>query len=345
MRLRVLLLAVALVAGTACGGGGDDTVDLGLRKVTLDLSFKAKGGAPPSLTQIIGAQEPYAPSSQALGNELGPIGPFSGINLATACPVAPLGLVPEVPVQGTVTKPPEPGTYLSHVKGTYDLSGPVSLKGDFFPVGAMEIANVTDVDSTDPITGPFRTISYDVIERNILSSTTTHYESITRDITRTEVRNAPHQVASELVMISTKTTAAGSTTTFTPNPPITVMQYGGEGSEWTSAGIDQDTNTAMVVQGTITARESVDVCGKMIDTFRIESVERIANPVTGYVSETNAATGNVYSVATQFGGLMVRKVVDTTSTFNVSGGGAKLVVKSTSTLDSVTPYAKPKPAA
>jgi hypothetical protein len=248
-------------------------------------------------------------------------------------------------VQGTVTQPPALGTYLSHVKGTYDLTGPVSLKGEFFPVGAMEIANVTDVDSTDPVTGAMRTIAYDVIERNILSSTTTHYESITRDISRTDVRNAPHQVASELVMVSTKTTAAGSTSTFTPNPPITVMQYGGEGAEWTSAGIDQETNTAMVVDGTITARESVDVCGKMIDTYRIESVERVVNPVTGYVSETNAASGNVYNVATQFGGLMVRKIVDTTATFNVSGAGSKLVVKSTSTLDSVTPYAKPKSTA
>lgn len=337
----VVAVSLLLLSLTACGKH-DSTVDLGLKKVTLDLSFKAKNGATPTLTQVIAAQEPYAPSVQAIGNLVGPVVPPAGISLNAACPTAPVGLLPDVPVNGTVIKPPAAGTYLQHITGTYDLSGALTLKGNLLPFGAMEIANVTDHEGADQLGQEMRTIAYDVIERNVLSTTTTHYESITRDISRTDIKNSPQPVASELEMIWTKTTIGSETTTFTPTPPITVMQYGGEGAQWSSAGIDQDTGTAMVVQGNITKREAIDVCGKMVDTFRVESVERVVNPTSGYTSQTNAASGNVYNVATQFGGLMVRKIVDTTAMSNVGGGSETFVLKSTSTLNSTTPAVKPK---
>ena len=335
----VVAVGMLLLSLTACGKH-DSTVDLGLKKVTLDLSFKAKNGATPTLTQVISAQEPYAPAVQAIGDLVGPVVPPAGISF-NLCPTAPAGLLPEVPVNGTVIKGPVAGTYLQHISGNYKLTGPLNLAGNLLPFGAMQIANVTDHDGKDQLGQEMRTIAYDVIEANILSTTTTHYESITRDISRTDIKDSPQPVASELEMIWSKTVAGGQTSTFTPTPPITVMQYGGEGAQWNSAGIDQDTGTAMVVQGNITKREPIDVCGTMVDTFRVESVERVVNPGTGYTSQTNASTGNVYNVATQFGGLMVRKIIDTTTMLQVSGASETLVLKSTSTLNSTTPAMKP----
>lgn len=333
--LLVVLAALSFVL-PACAKH-DKTVDLGLRKVTLDLKFKGKGAAK-SLSQIVTAEAPYAPVSQALGNALGPVDRgLSGINLSSLCPKAPAGLLPEVPVDGVPLKKPEAGVYVTKVEGGFDIQGTVKLKSQFFPIGQVEIANVTDEKGKDSLGQAMRTIGYDVIERNVLSSTTTHYQSITRDIARTNFGSQPQPIASELELVWTKTTpTGGKTTEFHPTPPISLMQYGGEGAEWTSAGIDPDTNEAMVVSGTIAKREAIDVCGTMIDTFRVESNERVVDQQRQYESHTNVPT--VYNVATQFGGLVVRTVVD--STTQIVGGDASLDIKSTTTFTAIHPFAK-----
>ena len=190
--------------------------------------------------------------------------------------------------------------------------------------------------STSDNTGAVRTVTYDVIERTLLSTTTTRYQSVSREGGRA-LPTAPSALTSELDLLSAETKSGTTVQRFTPDEPVTMMQYNGEGSFWKSVGVDNSTGTTMVVQGTIAKREPVDVCGKLIDTYRVESTEHVTNPLTGYDSQTAANDPNVYNVATQFGGLMVQVHTSTTTTFVANGATATLVLNDVSTLDSIAP--------
>ena len=336
MRARfslVLLCAAALVV-PACGGHKGPP-QLGLRRLDLDLIFKdqSKAAPPPSIRQIMEAQQPLATAGPVFGalaarppssgpEPMAPLSPSPLGSAASACPAAKPGAVPAEPVTGIVGAPPAAGLYAQHNTGTYSLDR-LNLKGDFPPVTAMEITNVKDVTAPDITGQAARTITFDVVEHSLLSTTTTSYQS----------------TATELDLVSTSTVANGQTSTFTPTPVITMMQYSGEGSFWKSAGIDQATGTSMIVQGTVDKRESVDVCGTMIDTYRVVSSERVTNVGTGYDSQTDPNDPNVYNVATQFGGLMVRQHINTTTTFTVNGSLLTLALNYTSTVDSAHPRA------
>jgi hypothetical protein len=339
MRSRSFAVAALLAIALSACSSDKSTVDLGLKRITLDLAFKnpSKAVKPPTIAQVLVAQEPAAVATQLFG-ELSQRG--SAVlrpPLFTVCSTAAKGALPEVPVSGVPSGPPAPGIYTQHNSGTFDLSGPLALKGAFPPIGQMEVVAKGDTTTLDAAGGEVRTITYDVINRNLIATTTTRYQSIVRALARRIGPTSAGPISSELELVSIETKVGTDVTTFRPTPPITLMQYGGEAAQWVSAGTDQETGTAMVVTGIISRREPIDVCGKMIDTYRVESTERITNIVTGYTSMTAADDPNVYNVATQFGGLLVRQHTATTSTFTSAGLPATLVINNTSTVDSVTP--------
>lgn len=333
MRTRVaavLAVAVVLLAlATGACGRGQRQANLGIKRMTLDLTFKdqSKAAKPATIPQIIEAQQPVPAVVQVFGaidqaKKAPTPSPTIVATATSTCPTAPEGARPTVPVAGIVGRPPTAGIYPQHNRGTFTLDGALKLKGPFPPITSMEIANVKDVTTTDATGQATRTITYEVIERNPLSTTTTSYSSS----------------ATELDLVTTTTQSNTGTTTFTPTPSITIMQYGGEGSSWKSAGIDQQTGTAMVVQGTIEKREAVDVCGTMVDAYKVVSSEQVTNISTGYNSQTNANDPNVYDVATQFGGLMVHQHIDTDTTFVANGSQSTLTLIYDSTIDTTTPF-------
>lgn len=337
--LAVLAVVIAVVL-PGCAKHRSN-VDLGLRRVTLDLAFKDESKAPPksALTAILGLQEPVGGAQQLL-SQLGsgqitiktPTNPFA----AFACPSAPASAVPDEPVTGVVGKPPAIGTYNVRNQGTFALDGPLKLAGPYPPISSMKIVDISDDTANDETGSAVRTITFDVVETSALATTTTRYQSVTREIARA-LPTAPSALASELDLVSAETTSAGQTTTFHPTPPVTLMQYNGEGSSWTSAGMDQSTGTLMTVRGSIIRREPIDVCGKLIDTFRVESNEQVTNPLTQYSSQTATNDPTVYNIATQFGGLVVRKYVNAQTTVVAYGGVETLTIKNIATMMSVTP--------
>ena len=338
--LRFAALCVVIGVLPACSQH-QKTIDMGLKRITLDLAFKnAAKAAKPTITQFVQLQEPVGASGQLLGDLARPVITPS-VAPSPLCGVAPKGALPATPVAGVPGKPPASGLYLRHNKGTFDLDGGgIKLKGPFPIYDVMEIGNVTDVTTLDATGGRVRTITYDVIVRNLIATTTTTYQSVVRDVYRSAAGTSAGPLANELDLVKAETKTSTGTQTFHPTPPVTLMQYGGEGAVWKSAGTDEATGTTMVVQGTIAKREAVDVCGTPIDTFRVESTEQVTNPISGYSSQTKSDDPNVYNVATQFGGLVVQQHVDTTTTFAVASGTATLVIDNTSTVDSVTPKAK-----
>src|SRR6185436_4229224 len=83
-----------------------------------------------------------------------------------------------------------------------------------------------------------------------------------------------------LWLIKRETTVGGIKAAFTPTPPIRYIKLfvtEGTDSEVTHAGVDRATNTALTVQSKIVGRESVDVCGSVVDTFRVQIQENFVD--------------------------------------------------------------------
>src|SRR5947207_11948159 len=113
---------------------------------------------------------------------------------------------------------------------------------------------------------------------------------------------------------------------FNPKPAVTLMAFkNGQGTSWNSAGIDQDDGTSMVVQGSITKRTNVDLCGKVYDTYEVQSNEHLANLRTGLTSDTDPNDPNIYDVATQYGGVFLHQHVTTTTTFPTDSGTITII--------------------
>ena len=94
----------------------------------------------------------------------------------------------------------------------------------------------------------------------------------------------------------------------------------------------------MVVNGKIEKREVVDTCGELVDTYRITLSETMVNLATGETSGTPQDEPNVYNVATQYGGMIVREDVHYTQTTTTADGTpVVLEFDYVSTLDDIEP--------
>jgi hypothetical protein len=239
------------------------------------------------------------------------------------CAAAGPGVVPAAPVQTRITKAPAAGTYDRRVAGTFDVEGGViPLRG---PMPTQDTLAYRNVKATPD----FSEIDFDTVQPGLGGSSIT-----------TSYRLLPNQeldVVQRVVVMSD-----GSTQTFAPVPAVKIVALGtGVGDSWSSAGTDPVNGTSMVVQGKITRTEVVDLCGEVVDSYRVESTERIVNLKAAFRSNTSDAetpdgsTGkpNVYNVATALGGLFVR-----TEEHTITRAGAYTV-----TIDSTSTFRSPRP--
>jgi hypothetical protein len=256
-----------------------------------------------------GARAPFARDPSATG-----VVPRTFPSLEQLCPKADPGARPEQSATVAIDRRPKPGTYTYHNKGTFKLEGVVPLEGRYPPFSARTIL----------VRGPAadgERFRMDVVQHGAGDTGTTHTYAVTDD-------------ALELVRLRLKTTE--DDITFEPTPPVTLMGLGeGEGDTWTSVGVDAENGTSMVVEGSIEKRQSVDVCGKVYDTYRVSSDETIVNAFTGFRHETNEPT--VYNVATHLGGLFLREDVDTTTTIPTGQGPVIVHLDYVGTANSVEP--------
>lgn len=305
------LIGLAAIA-SACGGG-DTELQMGLKRVALDMAFEADDA---DVQRRVDGLPPVVQTEFALGPGntvvVRPAPPASLLPVVrTDCPTAAPGSVPAQPATVSITKPPLAGTYPTHNKGTLKVaSGPLIFEGPYPPHGRVEIANVTD--ETAPPIAPgqpaVRAIEFDHIVPVGNTTTTTRYR-----VTGTE-----------LLLVRRQVKTADAEFSFTPTPPVTMMTLDtGEGDFWASAGTDLVTGATMAVEGSILQRETVDVCGEMFDTYRVRSSERLilleeSQAFTQVTDDASVEGGqpNFYNVATHFGGLFVRTETHMTTTAN-----------------------------
>lgn len=330
---RTAALAIALLAALPGCIQHHDKVEIGLKRVSLDLAFKDLSKAKPPTVQQVLVSAPE-PATASLFNQLPPAQvqqqtPTFNFAPSTAavCATAPAGATPETPASVFITKTPGVGAYKQHNTGTFDLQGVLKLSGPYPPKSVEEIANVQTTPNKDFSGNPdgTNTITYDVVQKGLGNSSTTYsYKNTSKELDLTKF------------VIKTDQTSF----TFSPIPAVKIMDYKGEGATWTSGGIDPNTGTAMIVSGAITKRENVDVCGTVYETYRVESKEQITNisGSGGFNSKTDDNDPNVYDVATQMGGLFIRQHIHTTTTFSVNGAPFILNLNYTSVFDRATPF-------
>ena len=354
IRRAVLGVAAAAlcVALPACSLSHGPNFQIELRRVALDLAFKDESQvkapspqqvlAPQPVPAIAGLVTQITPTQVPVAGEPAP--PVLPHGPIVNCPTAPADAHPDAPATVFITDAPKPGTYLTHDTGTFTLGGAVSLTANYPPLSVFEVKNIQTSQASDPVNGPSNIITYDVVTHGVDGgTTTTTYRTVNMpsSVQGQVVQTATvgHEPQGELDLVKLVTVNAEGRTEFTPSPPVEMMAFkNGQGTSWTSAGIDQATGTSMVVQGSITQRKVVDVCGKVYDTYEVSSTEKITNLQTGLSSQTNPNDPNIYDYATQYGGIILHEHIDTQTTYPGSGGSAViLTVNYDQTLNSLTP--------
>jgi hypothetical protein len=328
-RLPVVLAVVAGLLATACGGG-DGRLEIGIRRVALDLAFSEEELAEPVPPERIIQMVPAPPEVQEpadLDQFRSPLpeAPAPPIEL---CPTAPPGAAPADPVTFAVDDPPVAGSYLRHNEGTIEVStgGALSFTLPFPFISRWDIPSIDEVEVPAPLGLGEPTVHNEWDVEKVLSPS---YSVVDR------FRLLPDKVQ----LVSRTTTNGEFTTEFVPDPPVDVYVFGVENTSWTSAGMDDEQGTAMLFQGRIDSREIVDVCGTAVDTYRVEVSETLVNLRTGETSGSAEGEPSIFNVATQFGGLVVREDVHVTQTTRDPGTGAAVVLEFdyVSTLSSIEP--------
>ena len=331
-RLRLALVLLAPLASAACAGGGKPPFQFGIQAVALNLAFAEPELAKPVAPNVIVRLFPAPP-----GLDAGNLGDFAsrgyrptyGLPPSTACPKAPDGSVPDDVVTFAVTAPPTAGTYQRHNLGTIGITGgafPITVP---FPGSTRwQVGAGAPITTTDPVGRSTTVTQYEV--RKVLSPT-----FIITD--RYEIRS------DRVVLVERMSHTDAGDTVFHPSPAIDFFVFGQEGDTWSSGGVDLERGTSMVVQGKIESREVVDVCGDVFDTFRVSSSETTVDLRTGDTSGTPQDNPNIYNVATQLGGLIVRENVHETFTTKDKASGTPIVITFDyiSTVDSVDPIGTP----
>lgn len=358
----VVALAGSLAA--ACGGGGEDPLSIGFRRIALDLAFKDAEKAPPVDPPTIVRQ--YVESDVQYTIEEVPPEPREPTVIRRVrvvprrqvreCPSAPEGQAPERVTFPVVKSEPKVGSYPRHNQGTMNIA--LATSNTEIPVPPLSTWSIPNVEvvrgqvavaprELDTLNPPDAVAANDTVfvdmpqfsvTRRLLPgySTTDTYRYTYTDETGGDF----------LYLVKRVTMARGTESVFEPSPPIRVMRLGVTEGSATDAGtvhggVDRATNVAMTIESQILSRELVDVCGEMVDTYRVRIKERVVNLNTGDVSGNEGDTANFWNIQIDNGLLLVREEVNSTvrTTTEIAGAPVPVVITYdyTSTLDGLEP--------
>ena len=374
---RRRLAALALVAAsTAACANEPSSLEIGLRRVALDLAFRDADKAQPVppqeiITRMLPAEiatkfagtdfeveEPDAPRPRRVVRSLPPPA-FK----APPCPTAPETATPDRQAFVVIKDPPKSGTYLRRNVGELEISvATFGVKVPYPPSTAWDIPRVVagaaptavndgDVAAVGGVPEAAKAnatvappnFEFDIVRRSLpgFSTTDTYF------YTYTGASGGDYLYLKKRV-----TVADGAVSEFNPTPPIRVVRLGvspgGDGttsSESNHAGIDRATNVAMTIQSDVIGREEVDVCGELLDTYVVRFQERVVDlsKEPPDVSGNDPEKYNFWNIQFDNGLLLVRESVDTVIRTSVQGPTTPAPVpveiraKYTSTLSSPEP--------
>ena len=312
-RIMLLVLAVGLVSGCSTD---EASLELGIKRVALSLAFADEEKAEPVAPRFVYQLVPAPPALVAASPDVVPTDlPSFELPAFVSCPKAPEGGAPEQAVLRVATRSPAGGMYPRRNTGTVHIEGgviPIDLP--YPPFSIWEHSEPTPVVIPGDPTGAVPPTEGDEY---------TVKKSLTPDFFVVETfRRTPN----EIQLLKRETSANGTTTVFTPSPPITYYLFGVENDEWRSAAMDTETSTAMMLTGKILKREVVDVCGTLVDTYQAQITEELVNLDTGEVSGSDPAVPSLLSVAPHLGGIIVKEDIHSTTRTRDPESGAPISI-------------------
>ena len=373
-RIVALVLAGGALAG-ACGGN-EDPLEIGFRRIALDLAFKDAAKAPPVepqqvVRQFIEPETTFTISEQVV--DTGPREPTVRRVVRTvprreqrSCPTAPEGAAYDTPAFAVVKDPPKVGSYARHNEGKLNIA--LATSSFDLPVPAL---STWQINRSEFVNGSVLVADQDVETLapppQLRDNTTAFPEVPEFELTRrllpgysvTDTYRYTYTGATGgdfLYLVKRVRVTQGKESTFTPSPPIRILRLNvTEGNAVDAgvvhAGVDQATGVAMAVQSQVLAREAVDVCGEVVDTYRVQIKENFVD-LSKEVPETSGNEGdtaNYWNIQFDNGLLIVREEVHSTfrTTTEVLGQPVPVIITYDyiSTLDSLEPGPLTKTAA
>lgn len=366
-RLRVLALLLAAMAMAGACGGREDPLEIGFRRIALDLAFKDADKAVPVEPATIIRQfvEPDTVFTIEEAEGPGPLEPQVRRVVRTVprreqrvCPTAPEGAAPQTPAFAVVKDPPKVGNYARHNEGKLGIALATSTFD--LPVPALSTWQIPRVDFVNGSTlVADRDVETLAPPPEVRGNTTVFPEVPEFEMTRkllpgfsvTDTYRYTYDGATGgdfIYLVKRVRVTQGKESVFTPSPPIRVVKLNvPEGNIADAgvvhAGIDQSTGVAMTVQSQVLSRELVDVCGEVVDTYRVQIKENVVD-LSKEVPETSGNEGdtaNYWNIQFDNGLLIVREEVHSTyrTTTEVLGQPVPVTITYdyTSTLDSLEP--------
>lgn len=348
-------LVVGLAVVTAACAGPQAPLTVGVKNVATNVQFGSNAqkvvytppvgsiSPPPPISSVFALPGP-APTTAA--PPLATTYPTTTVNLGPCPPASPFA-VALVGSVNTIPKPPVAATYSYRDTGTYQTSGASPSKGTYPKVETRTVKNVSTSTPQDTASGGF---SFDVATVLGNTTTTTSYGYIPPT---SASQTAAGSVPAAGLYVTQVVTQVGSQapTTFSPSPPgmLLLEVPAASGDEWQSSATDPTTGVTEFWTATEKPDTLVNACGQVIDALTIHLDGNISiSENAGGVEPTTIATGQnpggqqvgpttmatftaTYDLATQYGGLSVEDMVDTTGTEN----GAGINRKVTSTIDTL----------
>jgi hypothetical protein len=329
---RIMLLTVAIALVSGCSSGHRE-LELGIKRVALNLAFADEGKAEPVPPKVVYQLIPAPPGLVDSAPATPPARlPSFELPAFITCPKASEGATPEQAVLRLASRSPAAGTYPRRNVGKVHVDGGVlPLDLPYPPFSLWEFGASTPIEVPPDPTG--------AIAPGGTGDEYTIKKSLTPDYVITETfRRTP----TEIQLVKRETLANGVTTTIQPSPPVTYYSFGAENDEWRTAGLDQATSTAMLITGKIIKREVVDVCGTLVDTYQAQITEETVNLDTGEVSGSDPSASSYIDVAPQLGGLVIKEDIHSVTHTRDPKSGAPLTisftyVSTTSTVEPVPP--------
>jgi hypothetical protein len=332
MMSRTLTAALACcLAVTGCGTGNHSSLEIGMKRVALDLVFRDAKYAKPNPPQIIIDTIPAPPgvTPSNIGDYTRPVPQPPIVVIPPSvkpCPKASAGSTIAVPVRNAVYDPPPPGTYPRHNSGrtTIDPGDGKQLVVPFPNSTTWTVGRSVAGPESSPVDSA-KSVEYDV----------------TKQLSPTYRVTDRYRLTDMAIQLVRRTTKDGTgTTVFEPTPAIDMYVFGiagglgttignGTGSvgdSWQSSGTDAEHGIAMVYQAKIVRREAIDVCGTLIDSYRVEADEQIVDLQHATSTMTAQGVPNVYNFATQFHGFVAREQIHTSTRKGDTGTGTPLTI-------------------
>lgn len=339
-RALPVLLAAGAVIAAACAPTSDP-FDFGIKRLALDLAFSEEELAEPVEPEVIVRIIPAPPEIVAEPERLQPPPPEPPPPpppFVPDCPSAPPGAAPREVVTFDLSGPPAPGVYRRHNTGTVTVTGgPFPITLPFPPETRWVIPAIEQVEQPPLLGGDDGPLPPVTTSPEPVVFTEWDVEKILTDTFRIIDRYRITDTGIELIRRTTVT--VDGETVFEPTPPVLFFSLGPEGTTWESNSVDLDNGTAMRLEGRTEAREVIDVCGEVFDTYRFTTAETVVNLNTGETSGTPSDAPNVHNIATHLGGLILREQITLDQTTRDPDSGSPLLIelRYTSTLSSITP--------